>query len=134
MSRIMYRRSLGSWDEVDFIFNEIYNRGLEEFLENCRPSFSELFPYFTEIGNFRPAEIENYRDFLSEYTKRRCEEIYEIYMHFGNYSKAKEIAKNAKLGEEKINLAEVLEEGSGEYLGEIGLPNGTKIPLILYIE
>ena len=62
------------------------------------------------------------------------EEAYEKYMKSGNYSKAKEIAEIAELGEEKINLAEVLEEGSGEYLGEIELPNGTKIPLILYIE
>jgi len=35
---------------------------------------------------------------------------------------------------DEINLAEALEDGSGKYLGEIALPNGRKIPLILYEE
>ena len=134
MARTIYRRSLGNWEEVDSLFNAIYNRGFEEFLENCRPSFSELFPHFTEIGNCRPAEIENYQDFLSEYARRRYEEAYEIYMNFGNYSKAKEIAEIGGLGEEKINLARILAEGNGKYLGKIELPNRRKIPLILYKE
>jgi len=90
--------------------------------------------YYYNIGKYDSAIFLAMEAGLEELAKEVGEEAYEKYMNYGEYFKAKEIAKSAKLGEEKVNLAEALEDGCGKYLGEIELPNGRKIPSILYEE
>ena len=90
--------------------------------------------YYYILGEYDSAVFFAMEAGLEDLAKEIGEEAYEKYMKSGKYFKAEKIAKTAKLGEEKVNLARALAEGNRKYLGEIELPTGKKISLILYRE